>query len=567
MVILQFNKLIRNKWVWGVFAIVVSLAFVAPDEWFRGRDDDRRGADGRNRLENVEMDDALYEQCRMLSDGFLEKFPSRVGALFAGKTERDVWKMYAAVTTFRKAGFTIPDAVLAERVRAVFVGEDGGFNEEEYAARVKNYFNADVKTFETMVRLVMTLEYGLGNVIGTSSWPSPMEADQAARDFTDKLTVQVATFTEDKDVKEMKLDDKGLKEWFDENVSKLSVPDRFKLRYVKFEADSSNALARVKLSEADIKARYDANAEKGMYDIKPATTNDVKKVKPLADVRADIEKALRAEGALELVKGDVDDLTGDDIYWNNPEAAKGLLPKVAQSTKRELKTSGWLSLGYNQLRALSNPIETEFPGVRRAKPDILASVCNGDRPFGIVASDKAVWLVDLVEKSPKHTPTFDEAKSSIGDMALRDAKAKAFKTKVEDFAKKGVKAVLESGNVTTNFTFAACDFVRDEAMGWANRYGEWDFSKAGFQNAEPVVFAARKLSKGEVSEFIPLGFGRGLLVVCNDRRSGDAAELLRGERFAKRVSAGMQSAEILEDWLESNLVALGFKERSGDRRE
>ena len=567
MVILQFNKLIRNKWVWGVFAIVVSLAFVAPDEWFRGRDDDRRGADGRNRLENVEMDDALYEQCRMLSDGFLEKFPSRVGALFAGKTERDVWKMYAAVTTFRKAGFTIPDAVLAERVRAVFVGEDGGFNEDEYAARVKNYFNADVKTFETMVRLVMTLEYGLGNVIGTSSWSSPMEADQAARDFTDKLTVQVATFTEDKDVKEMKLDDKGLKEWFDENVSKLSVPDRFKLRYVKFEADSSNALARVKLSEEDIKARYDANAEKGMYDIKPATTNDVKKVKPLADVRADIEKALRAEGALELVKGDVDDLTGDDIYWNNPEAAKGLLPKVAQSTKRELKTSGWLSLGYNQLRALSNPIETEFPGVRRAKPDILASVCNGDRPFGIVASDKAVWLVDLAEKSPRHTPTFDEAKSSIGDMALRDAKAKAFKTKVEDFAKKGVKAVLESGNVTTNFTFAACDFVRDEAMGWANRYGEWDFSKAGFQNAEPVVFAARKLSKGEVSEFIPLGFGRGLLVVCNDRRSGDAAELLRGERFAKRVSAGMQSAEILEDWLESNLVALGFKERSGDRRE
>ncbi|MBQ6140220.1 MAG: hypothetical protein IJI54_02955 [Kiritimatiellae bacterium] len=567
MVILQFNKLIRNKWVWGVFAIVVSLAFVAPDEWFRGRDDDRRGADGRNRLENVEMDDALYEQCRMLSDGFLEKFPSRVGALFAGKTERDVWKMYAAVTTFRKAGFTIPDAVLAERVRAVFVGEDGGFNEDEYAARVKNYFNADVKTFETMVRLVMTLEYGLGNVIGTSSWPSPMEADQAARDFTDKLTVQVATFTEDKDVKEMKLDDKGLKEWFDENVSKLSVPDRFKLRYVKFEADSSNALARVKLSEADIKARYDANAEKGMYDIKPATTNDVKKVKPLADVRADIEKALRAEGALELVKGDVDDLTGDDIYWNNPEAAKGLLPKVAQSTKRELKTSGWLSLGYNQLRALSNPIETEFPGVRRARPDILASVCNGDRPFGIVASDKAVWLVDLVEKSPKHTPTFDEAKSSIGDMALRDAKAKAFKTKVEDFAKKGVKAVLESGNVTTNFTFAACDFVRDEAMGWANRYGEWDFSKAGFQNAEPVVFAARKLSKGQVSEFIPLGFGRGILVVCNDRRSGDAAELLRGERFAKRVSAGMQSAEILENWLESNLVALGFKERSGDRRE
>ena len=27
MVILQFNKLIRNKWVWGAFAVVISAAF------------------------------------------------------------------------------------------------------------------------------------------------------------------------------------------------------------------------------------------------------------------------------------------------------------------------------------------------------------------------------------------------------------------------------------------------------------------------------------------------------------------------------------------------------------
>ena len=27
MVILQFNKLIRNKWIWGVFAVVVGGAF------------------------------------------------------------------------------------------------------------------------------------------------------------------------------------------------------------------------------------------------------------------------------------------------------------------------------------------------------------------------------------------------------------------------------------------------------------------------------------------------------------------------------------------------------------
>ena len=566
MVILQFNKLIRNKWVWGVFAILVSLAFVAPDEWFRGGGD-RRGADGRNRLENVEMDDALYDQCRMLSNGFLERFPTRVGMFFGGKTERDIWRMYAAVVSFRKAGFTIPDSVLAERVRAVFANEDDSFNQEDYASRVKSVFNVDVKSFEGLLRLVMTLEYGVNNVVKTSVWPSSMETEQNARDFTDRLTVQVATFTEDKGIKEMKLDDKGLKEWFDENASRLSVPDRFKLRYVKFDAADSNVLARVKLSEDDIKARYDANSEKGMYDIPPATTNDVKKVKPLADVRGDIEKALRSERALELVKGDVDELTGDDIYWRNSEAAKGLLAKVAQSTKHELKTSGWLHVGYSQLRALSNPIESEFPGVKRARnSDALSKVCLGDWPFGVVASDKAVWLVDLAEKSPSHAPTFDEAKSSIGDMALRDAKAKALKTKVEDLAKKGVKAVLDSGTVSTNYVFAACNFAMHDNVRWDSPYG-WDYSKAGFQNAESVVPAARKLSKGQVSEFLPLGLGRGLLVVCNDRRSGDASDLLRGERFGKGLSAGMQSVDVLEAWLDNNLSALGYKERSGGGRE
>ena len=31
MVIQKFNNLIRNKWVWGVFALAVSAIFVLPD--------------------------------------------------------------------------------------------------------------------------------------------------------------------------------------------------------------------------------------------------------------------------------------------------------------------------------------------------------------------------------------------------------------------------------------------------------------------------------------------------------------------------------------------------------
>lgn len=561
MVIHQFNKLIRNKWVWGVFAVLVSLAFVAPDEWFRSRDDGRASADSRNKLD-VEMDAPLYERCRALVDDFLPKFPgSPLSRVFAVHSDRDVWKAYAAATTFRKAGISVPDDVLASRIRAIFSTEDGGFDENEYATRVGSYFGVDPKTFEAHLRLMMEIETGLSTVAGTTTWVAPIEIDQVSRDFTDRYTVRVASFTPDKAVTDLKLDDDGLKAWFGKNASRLALPDRYRLRFVKFDAAASNVLARVTLSEDDVKARYDANAEKGLYDVPPATTNDVKTVKPLEDVRAGIEVALRAEAALELVKADVDALTSDDVYWNDEAAAKELLPKVAESSGNALSESGWIALASTPLRGLSKSPEAEFPGVKRGRPDVIDGVCKGDRPFGVVASDKAVWLIDLAEKSAAHEPTFEEAKDHIGDMALRDAKADAFKAQVEAVAKAGAEEVLKSANVTTNLTFAPCDFAHGEPMGWVNYYGEWDFKDAGFQNAEKVVFESRKLAKGEVSDFIPVGISRGLLVVCGDRKAGDVADLVRGERFARRLAGGLQAFGAIEDWLDANLAALGYKER------
>ena len=46
-----------------------------------------------------------------------------------------------------------------------------------------------------------------------------------------------------------------------------------------------------------------------------------------------------------------------------------------------------------------------------------------DLRYGVVSSDKAVWLVEKAETSPAHTPSFDEAKETIRPRALRDAQA------------------------------------------------------------------------------------------------------------------------------------------------
>jgi hypothetical protein len=61
MVILQFNKLIRNKLIWGVFAIAIS-AFFAFDfllDDIRGSDDGRSPG-GAGRLAGEEVDAKLF---------------------------------------------------------------------------------------------------------------------------------------------------------------------------------------------------------------------------------------------------------------------------------------------------------------------------------------------------------------------------------------------------------------------------------------------------------------------------------------------------------------------------
>ncbi len=585
MVIHQFNKLIRNKWVWGVFAIVVCLAFVAPDDWFRG-DEEKRPAD-ESRLENDKFDADLFRDCEFLVSAFIPEYvmgrnavsgmqyiDAQIASFFTEgqgrrrfSDERSAWKAYAAVKAFREAGYDVPDAMLAARIREDFTSQDGVFSDAAYKQIVKRNFGVEPKVFETQLRLWMTIQQGLFGIERSKTWGSSMEFDQACRDFTDKFTVQVATFNEDKAAADaVKLDDAGLKAWYDKNIDSLAIPERFKLSYVRFDADASNLLAAVEVTEEAIQARYDENSSKGMYDVPPATTNDVKTVKPLEDVRAAIETALRHELSLEALKADIESRLPyyEDIDELALEEAAKFLPSLAAEKGAELKESDWVSLGSTRVPGFVASVSAQFPGVKRDLFNRKAqSLIRRDSLVESVDSDKYVWVValsaceDAVEK-----PAFDLVKDKIGDMALRDAKADAFKATVEAVAKKGAEAVLASGNVTTNLTFSPSAFASDYAFGWMNMRGEWDFKLAGFQNAQRVVFAARKLGKGEVSEYIPLGTGRAALVVCNDRVPGDVAQLWRGETFAARVAAAGQSIDSFGEWLEENLKKRGYKDRS-----
>ena len=186
-----------------------------------------------------------------------------------------------------------------------------------------------------------------------------------------------------------------------------------------------------------------------------------------------------------------------------------------------------------------------FPGVQ-GFAEVVAELdpSSEDLRYGIITSERAVWLMEKAETSAKHVPTFEEAKEAIRPRALRDAKAEAFKASVEAIAKKGAKAVEAVKGVSTNITFTVADLRNGGAT---------------FENQMAVARAAMKLQKGEVSEFTLTGTGKAILVVCVDRTAGDAAQAMVLRNQVKDEVTMLQLRQIPDSWKKWNLERIGFE--------
>ncbi len=556
MVILKFNKLIRNKWVWGVFALLVSAAFIAPDGCMGSSAPDRSSS--LNKLPGVKYDVDLHRQCDSLVRGFFEMVdsPLNMAKLFDKRSVESTWKAYAAIVSFREQGIKISDEALADRIKSMRVFANPAtqvFDPMQYQRVLANNLRMTPADFESYLRLMMTLETGLIAVEGLKAGTPHNELEQTCFDFTDKFTVRVATFEEDKaKAKAIKLDDAALKKWYDDNKGTFALADRYKLRYVKLNPVASNLLVKVSVTDDQIKARYAENCQKGLYDVLPATTNDVKKIKPIEEVRSSIEIVLKNEAAKKML---LDKINSKMPAEGDEAKAKAFLDNLAKEEGVKVQVSDWVTFGGRDLVGFTKSVAFQFPGV--SSSELQRKVKS--LPYtnlDIVSTDKDVWVFELAETSQAHTPEFDKVKRLVEPKALADAKADLFKNTVEAIAKKGADEVLKTANVSTNIVFQPCAFSQ-VAFG-----GGWDFKKAGFENADKIVFPAMKLAKGGVSDFIKIGPSKAVLVVCCDRTPGNADDYKMGMDFAREADLMRKRMFIgagAEKWLDWNYKRLSGK--------
>lgn len=546
MVIQQFNKLIRNKWAWGAVAIAFCVMFVGDDVVRTLVKTDSSAAEDPSlpKLSGKSVEPVLYSRCLADARGYGE---NRDFDSSEEQTAEKALKQYAALKVASANGVTMSDANLASSVRAMF-GNRGQFDFERYAQLVRTQLGVQPKDFEDYLRREMTVKDGLlRSVLSSAAWVDPLSLDQAVADATDEFNVRVARFSQDAaEAAAVTVDDAGLKAWYDANSKKIALPDRIKIRYVRYDATKPEILEKMNINTNDLWDLYDQYKDERYTS---TDTNGVETVKAFDEVKEELEKELRQIAAVEFYETNLLRRAYQTVEGEQAKASR--LDAIAAEDGASVEESDWFSVDGRAIEGFMVSAYSVCPGARNFTEQVaeLDSEVEDFR-YGVVSGDKAVWLVEKSAESPAHTPDFDEAKDKIGARALRDAKADAFKAKVEAAASKGVESVLSGSDVSTNIVFSLTDVQPNS-----------------FQDQSAVIGAALKLAKGEMSGFVQTGTGRGLLVYCEDRKAGDAAKVVLMRSQVRDQAAAAEFRRLGALWEDWNLKRSGWEKKAEDPEE
>lgn len=162
-----------------------------------------------------------------------------------------------------RGGLAVSDELLRQTIAAVpaFQGE-GGFSRSNYEALLRAQ-NMTPQTFEARLRHDMALaqltETVRGTAIASRTVTERLEAIQAERREVQEALVAAQPF-----LAQVKVSDAHVRAYYDANPAEFRVPERVRAEYLVLSAEALGR--RDAVSEADLKAAYEARASQYRVD-------------------------------------------------------------------------------------------------------------------------------------------------------------------------------------------------------------------------------------------------------------------------------------------------------------
>lgn len=528
MFIYRFNRLIRNRFLWIVFAVVVAFAFLSVDSCVRNPGGDVSRAAGRLGGKAVDATDFS------LAELFVAGGRARRAQMPPSMVETQAWRHLAALHTARGMGLGSTDDEIRQAIREVPAFSRGGrFDPRLYRQAVERSLGVTPAIYERLMADQIAIAK-LSTALDAANLVAPMEMEAELADWTDRITILYAVVSNRFEDAEMALDENDLRAFHAEHAGAFARPDRVGVHYAAVSV--SNYLGAVSVPPEDIEEYYDSHADRYTR----AGSNTVEAI-PLAEVRDDIAAELALEeaafAAVTNAAAFVEQLSLADLEEFSWRArARGMTIGTAALFSAE-----------QHLPQIEREAESEF---REAAFDLDPE--RADARHAVVKGRRQVYILRAWTNSPAYTPPFEEVAEEVRPPALADARARAFGRQADEI-RAALLASMAAGtnfadaaaalalNVSTSLTFAVHAVMRADDL----------------PHARALVPAAMRLRPGELSTPVAVP-GGALLVYCVERRPGDplAAEMIRPQ--VREALARRRGGILFQDWLAWNLGRTGF---------
>lgn len=533
MFIYQFNRLIRNRWLWGFFAVVIAFAFVGVPLVAQLDSRSVRG-DAVGQLGDQPVSRQDFARTYSFIHGMEEAGQS------GNDRDRLTWKRLASLKTAESLGLAAGEAEVGEAiVNDPSFQVDGRFSRDYYRA-ILNQARMDPQTYEDYTAQSISM-MKLADLLSAAVWVSPVEIQSGVADLTDRLNLQYIFFSNLFSEVEVELDETALAQYHEEHGEEFRLPEKVSVRYARLAL--SNYFDTVDIRPEDVREFYDNHRERYLLpettnDVQ-AVTNDVDRLIPFEEVKADILADLQRADSSFAARMDAADFSAGLFRDDRPDA----LEQRARDAGIPVYTTGWFSAQTIPEGVGAGPefVEAAFDldGARRSS-----------RYSDVISGLDYLYVLAAHRRRESEIPPLDEITDKVRDKAAKAARAELFASHANDLREQ-IARELGSGQ---SFTAAADDagYQASTNMTLSAMESLWSDE---IPHREILLRAAMPMAPGSLSrvEEVP---GGAIIVYLEDRQPGDqsmaqmAREQLRREQERPRFFA------LAEEWQQWNLERL-----------
>ena len=528
MLITKFNKMIRNKVIWGGIAVAVSImmiGFLGPKSGC-GAQSGPVNAEGT--LYGDEVTPREFMMARFYELGLRDNVPltPEDNRRLRGR----VWRRLAAMHTAGDLGVLTTDGEMGETIRNdPTFAINGVFDPDRYRTVIEGQLRVGVEVFEDFLRQSLTLRK-LTGVMESLVWIPPSEVERRLRNLTDTVVVEYAVVGA-ADPESVRPSDEDLRMFFDENKDMFSVPEKVRVRYVAFPVADHAGGDDDEVDYARILEYYNDHID----DYMSGATNEEAQPVPVETVRDDIAGKLAHEDSVFRARDSAMQFVmalAQDRYGNAADLAE-----TAAAAGLPIQTSEYFTV--------NEPVPGLAAGLAFNESAFALDANDPERYFSDpVIGDEAVFVLIAQDRIEAHDPEFEIVREDVIAPATSNAVRLAAMERAVEVRDAAVASLADG----TGFAGAVASFGLNVVttspfsvyIGMASNEQEY---------ASAIVPTVITLVKGDVSE--PLGVPDGALLVYLAGRSTGDFTLVQGLRPQLLTTVNQyRASRLFEDWTE-----------------